>query len=58
MIIDNKKVRVSKNGYFAFGLGRDRKNDVIIKVSIDDKLVVLKKKVQKKSKCPISPQKC
>ena len=30
--IDNKKVRVSKDGYFVFGLGRDRKNDVIIKI--------------------------
>ena len=28
--IDKKNVRVSKNGFFAFGLGRDRKNDVII----------------------------
>ena len=28
--IDKKSVRVSKDGYFAFGLGRDRKNDVII----------------------------
>ena len=28
--IDKKKVRVSKDGFFAFGLGRDRKNDVII----------------------------
>ena len=28
--IDKKKVRVSKEGFFAFGLGRDRKNDVII----------------------------
>ena len=28
--IDKKDVRVSKDGFFAFGLGRDRKNDVII----------------------------
>ena len=28
--IDKKIVRVSKDGFFAFGLGRDRKNDVII----------------------------
>jgi murein DD-endopeptidase MepM/ murein hydrolase activator NlpD len=28
--IDKKSVRVSKDGFFAFGLGRDRKNDVII----------------------------
>ena len=28
--IDKKKVRVSKDGYFAFGLDRDRKNNVLI----------------------------
>ena len=28
--IDKKSVRVSKDGFFAFGLGRDRKNDVVI----------------------------
>ena len=30
IIIDKKSVRVSKDGFFAFGLGRDRKNDVVI----------------------------
>ena len=30
--IDDRNIRVSKDGYFAFGLDRDRKNDVIIKV--------------------------
>ena len=30
VIIDNNNVRVSKEGYFAFGLDRDRKNNVII----------------------------
>ena len=28
--IDKKKIKVTKDGYFAFGLGRDRKNDVLI----------------------------
>ena len=28
--IDKKNVRVSKDGFFAFGLGRDRKNDIVI----------------------------
>jgi hypothetical protein len=28
IIIDKKKIKVSKDGYFVFGLGRDRKNDV------------------------------
>ena len=43
--VDNKKIRVSKDGYFAFGLGRDRKNDVVIKVSKDEKSEVFTKKL-------------
>jgi len=31
--IDKKKVKVTSEGYFAFGLGRDRKNDVVIKLN-------------------------
>ena len=31
--IDNKKIRISKDGFFAFGLDRDRKNNVIISIS-------------------------
>ena len=33
--IDNKKIRISKDGFFAFGLDRDRKNDVLIQVFKD-----------------------
>ena len=33
VIIDKKKVKVTSDGYFAFGLGRDRKNDVVIKIN-------------------------
>ena len=32
VFIDDRKVRVSKDGYFAFGLDRDRKNNVLIKI--------------------------
>ncbi len=46
--IDKKKIRVSKEGYFAFGLGRDRKNDVVIKVINNQKLKIIEKKVLKK----------
>jgi murein DD-endopeptidase MepM/ murein hydrolase activator NlpD len=46
--IDKKKIRVSKEGYFAFGLGRDRKNDVVIKVINNEKLKIIEKKVLKK----------
>ena len=46
--MDNKKIRVSKDGFFAFGLGRDRKNDVVIKVSKDEKSEVFVKKIYKR----------
>ena len=46
--VDNKKIRVSKDGFFAFGLGRDRKNDVVIKVSKDEKSEIFTKKIYKR----------
>ena len=46
--IDKTDVKVSKDGYFAFGLGRDRKNNVIIKILKDQKLDIIEKKVFKK----------
>ena len=46
--IDKKNIKVSKNGYFAFGIGRDRKNDIVIEIIIDKKLKVITKKVLKK----------
>ena len=33
VFIDKKKVKVTADGYFAFGLGRDRKNDVVITIN-------------------------
>ena len=33
VFIDKKKIKVTSDGYFAFGLGRDRKNDVVITVN-------------------------
>jgi len=40
VFIDKKKVKVTADGYFAFGLDRDRKNDVVIK--INEKKIVKK----------------
>ncbi len=40
VFIDKKKVKVTPDGYFAFGISRDRKNDVVITVN--------KKKIVKK----------
>ena len=48
IIIDKRKIKVSKDGYFVFGLGRDRKNDIIIKVLKNKKLEIIVKKVYKK----------
>ena len=40
VFIDKQKVKVTSDGYFAFGLGRDRKNDVVI--IINEKKIVKK----------------
>ena len=40
VFVDKKKVKVSSDGYFAFGLERDRKNDVVI--TINEKKIVKK----------------
>ncbi len=40
VFIDKRKVKVTPDGYFAFGLGRDRKNDVVI--TINEKKIVKK----------------
>ena len=44
ILIDKKKVKVSKDGYFAFGIGKDRKLDIII--TEGNKKIV--KKIQKR----------
>ena len=46
--IDKINVKVTNNGYFVFGLGRDRKNNVVIKVYENNQLKVIEKKVYKK----------
>ena len=38
--LDKKKVKVTSDGYFAFGLDRDRKNDVVI--TINEKKIIKK----------------
>ena len=42
--IDNKKIRVSKDGYFAFGLDRDRKNNVVIIIQENGKTKTIENK--------------
>ena len=48
VFIDNRQVRLSKEGFFAFGLGRDRKNNVIIKIVNKGKENIYEKKVFKR----------
>ena len=46
--IDDRNIRVSKDGYFAFGLDRDRKNDVIINIKKNGDSEKIIKKVFKR----------
>ena len=46
--IDNKKIKVTDDGYFVFGLGRDRKNNVIIKTFNKGKQETFEKVVYKR----------
>ena len=46
--IDKKQVRVSKDGYFAFGLSRDRKYDVVITIEKNGVKKKITKRVQKR----------
>ena len=44
ILVDKKKVKVSKDGYFAFGIEKDRKFDIIITENNKDII----KKIQKR----------
>ena len=46
--IDGRNIRVTKDGYFAFGLDRDRKNDVIINIKKKEESKKIIKKVFKR----------
>ncbi len=48
VFIDDRKVRVSSDGYFAFGLDRDRKNNVLIKIKNKKETKLIEKKVLKR----------
>ena len=47
--IDKTKVKVSKDGYFAFGLDRERKYDVVIKIQKDGNTNKIIKKFKKEN---------
>ena len=46
--IDKKKIKLTNDGFFAFGLGRDRKNDVVIVKNLNGKNKKIIKKVFKR----------
>ena len=46
--IDDKKIKVTEDGYFVFGLGRDRKNNIIIKTYNKGKQKTFEKVVYKR----------
>jgi len=48
IIVDKKKVKVSKDGYFVFGIDRDRKFDVAITKIINGKKEIITKQVLKR----------
>jgi len=48
VFIDKKKVKVTSDGFFVFGLGRDRKYDVVITLNKDGNKKKIIKKVQKR----------
>ena len=46
--VDKRKIRLTKDGYFAFGLDRDRKNDVVIKIHENGKTKIIERKILKR----------
>ena len=46
--IDKRQVRLTKDGYFAFGLDRDRIKDVVIKIYENGNTKIIEKKVLKR----------
>ena len=48
IIIDKKKIKVSKDGFFVFGLDRDRKFDVTITKDLNGKKEIIVKKILKR----------
>ena len=48
VLIDKKEVRVTNDGFFAFGINRDRKYDVVITLNKNDIKQKIVKKVQKR----------
>ena len=48
VFIDKKKVKITSDGFFVFGIGRDRKYDVVITLNKDGNEQKIVKKIQKR----------
>ena len=48
ILIDNKKINVSEDGYFVFGIDRDRKYDLVITEIFNGKKNKITKKILKR----------
>lgn len=48
VLIDKKEVRITDDGYFVFGIGRDRKYDVVITLNKNGNKQKFVKKIQKR----------
>ena len=48
ILIDNKEIKVSSDGFFVFGIGKDRKFDVTITKNKDGNIEKIIKKIQKR----------
>ena len=49
IFIDNKEIKVSSQGFFAFGLSKNRENNVLIKIIKNGASKSIVKKVYKKN---------
>ena len=48
IIVDKREVKVSKDGYFVFGIDRDRKFDIVITKTLNKEKEIITKKVLKR----------
>lgn len=48
VFLDKKKLKISKNGYFVFGISIGRSKDVLIEIEENKKLKVVRKKIKKR----------
>jgi len=48
MFLDNKKLKISKNGYFIFGIKKGRTKDIEIKILTKGESQIFRKKIKKR----------